>query len=56
MPATKEIIIELYTNTLSPGMILKGDCFDENGIKVGDTSKPVIAEEIEKNRERIWSC
>ena len=44
----KEITIELYTNTLAPGIILKGDCFDSNGVKYIDSSKPVTFEEVEK--------
>ena len=48
MTQSKEITVELYTSTLAPGMILKGDCFDDNGTKLIDSSKPVSSEEIYK--------
>lgn len=46
MPKKKEITVEIYTNTLYPGMILKGDCYDGDGRPMIDASKPVTAEEI----------
>lgn len=50
MPQKKEITVELYTNTLYPGMILKGDCYDGDGNRLIDASKPVTREELDKIR------
>lgn len=47
MALQDNVTVELYTHTLYSGMKLKGDCFDSEGNRVIDASKPVTQEEID---------
>jgi len=50
----KFITVTLFTASLYPGMILKGDLYTENGEKVFDALKPITIELIEKlNKKNI---
>lgn len=46
--AYDDIKVEIYTKFLYPGMILKGDGFDETGKKVIDKNTPIEQEQINR--------